>query len=82
MTPQKNEPGRVIQFSKLSVKPSMLRCQLKTLGAETSKKRSLSSAVLSTGMIQERLVERLGKLDAEQLQIVEIIVIAIQRGVV
>jgi hypothetical protein len=80
LTP-KNEAAKVVTFSKPCAKPLMLKCQLRTPGEETSRKPSPFSDALSIGAIQERLAERLVRLDAEQLQTVEIVVIAIQRGV-
>lgn len=75
-------PGRVIRFSNPCSKQPMLKCPLKTVGAATSSKRSPSSIAHCVGAIPERLLLRLRKLDPEQLQIVEIVVVAIQRGAI
>lgn len=80
-TRRRNDPGAlVLPFLLGSSKLSMAKCQPKTRGVATSSKPSLSSTALSVGAIQERLFHRLRKLDAEQLQIVEIVVAAIERG--
>jgi len=82
MDSQPQPPSNLIRFSPLYSKPPMLKCRLKTPGAETSSKPSPSSTVRSDGQIPERLMTRLRTLDAEQLQVVEIVVVAIQRGVI
>jgi DNA-binding XRE family transcriptional regulator len=82
MDSQPKPPSNLIRFSPPYSKPQMLKCQLKTPGAVTSSRPSPSSTGPSVARIPERLMARLRTLDAEQLQVVEIVVVAIQRGVV
>jgi len=61
----------------------MLKCRPKTRGAATSSKPSRPLiALCEEREIPERLLARLRRLDAEQLQIIEMIAVAISRGAV
>lgn len=72
--------AKVIQFSTNWPEPLMLKCRLKTPGRAMSSKRSPPSIEPLDGQRMERLLSRLQKLDAEQLQIIEIVAAAILRG--
>ena len=71
---------KVIQFSSGRSTRSMLKCRLKIPGEEMFSRRSPPSIARYGGQIPERLLSRLRRLDAEQLQVVEIVVVAISRG--
>lgn len=75
-----SDHGRLINFSKLSLGDSTGKSRRKIRGAAMSLKPLPPLIALSVEVIPIRLLDRLRKLDAEQLQIVEIVAIAIARG--
>lgn len=74
---------KVLPFSPLALPESTRTRPLKIHGAGTSSKLSPSSTARSdVRTIPESLLRRLRRLDAEQLQIIEIMAAAFERGVV
>lgn len=72
---------KVIPFSGHCLPDSITKHQLKIPSAATSSRPSPPLIALSEGLeIPESLLRRLRRLDAEQLQIMEIIAIAFERG--
>lgn len=76
-----SDRGSILPFSKNSSLTSTPPSPPKILGAETSLKLSPSSIEPSgEEAIRRRLAKRLLQLDVEQIQIVELVTIAIARG--
>src|SRR4051812_3608127 len=72
--------NQVLQFSKRCLPTSTKRHPLKIQSVATSSRPLPPLIALSEGRIPERLLRRLEKLDHEQLQIIEIVAVAIARG--
>lgn len=77
---RRDESQKVVQISSVSRRPSMLKCPLKTPGKATSSKPFTSSTGPSGVEIHARILQRLRRLDAEQLQLVDFVAAAIERG--
>lgn len=76
-----SDRAKVLRFSNVSSTNSTPTRQQKTRGAATSSRRLPPLiALCEENLIRERLAMRLRQLDVEQIQIVEIIAIAIARG--
>jgi hypothetical protein len=60
----------------------MVKCRLTTRGEATSSRPSPFSTEHFVVPIPERLLRRLRKVDPEQLQVVEIVAAAIERGAI